>query len=344
MKKLSTLSIFILSFLFSYSQLPPQGVCPQVINSEGNGSAGGCATTTLTGKTGSWTFRYNNSGGTITQAPTITKVFVTTGGVTTEKTDILFGPPAVTLSPPNFDVKYCYYKNGCTSCPLTTVSGNIISFVFSIPNTGAYYTVCSFDAATNAAASTPGAISGILPSSSFVSLKAKEGKLGIDLSWSIDKESDVRGYTIQRSVDGKAFSIASFVGATSIAGNTTVRRNYSFTDKTVTSASSVLYYRIVQEGVSGAAVYSKVTSVNISRLAYGFTVISNPGKIILRKKAGVPPGNYAVSLIGADGTRSATRNFNNADAVTFDNLSKGLFYLQLVSDKGEVRTFAVKAQ
>lgn len=344
MKKLSTLSFFVLSFFLSYSQLPPQGVCPQVTASEGNGSSGGCAATTLNNKTGSWTFRYNNSGGTITQAPTVTRVFVTSGGVTTERTDILFGPPAVTNAPPNYDVKYCYYKNGCTSCPLTTVSGDIISFVFSIPNTGAYYTVCSFDAASTGAVSTPGAISGILPLATFVSLQAKEGKLGIDLTWTVDKESDVRGYSIQRSIDGKSFSKMSFIGSASIAGGATSRRNYSFTDKSVTSASSVLYYRIVQEGVGGAAVYSKVTSVNISRLAYGFTVIANPGKITLRKKAGVPPGNYVVSLIGTDGTRRATRNFNNADALTFDNLSKGLFYLQVVSDKGETRTFAVKAQ
>lgn len=355
MKKHLLAFSFILPTVCGFSQTYPVG-CPALTDSKTGQSASNCSpiASNFTGTwanlpagsvTGFFKFTYANyANAATTLLPyAITRVVLTTTS-SALVTNPVFGPASkVGNTPSNStsgDVFYCYYGlNGDVMPAAGTMS---IEFKQPIAGSTTAY-ICSYDLASRASTSTPSAVSGVLPVS-FAGVSAKEGRSGVDLFWTMERESNIKGYHIQRSNDAMNYTDVAFVGAQSIGGNSDVRRSYSFSDKNLSAGQPSLYYRIRQEDINGTNAYSRVVKISLSRLAYGFTVMADPGKITLRKKAGVPPGNYAVSLIGADGTRRATKNFNNADVVTFDNLSNGLFYLQLVSNKGEVRTFAVKAQ
>lgn len=81
---------------------------------------------------------------------------------------------------------------------------------------------------------------------------------GIELTWSTASETDNAGFEVERSQDGKSFEK---IGDVAGAGNSSVARNYSFTDATADKGTH--YYRLKQHDHSGAFEYSQLIAVTM---------------------------------------------------------------------------------
>ena len=73
------------------------------------------------------------------------------------------------------------------------------------------------------------------------------------LQWQTAQEQNSRDYSIQRSADGNAFTD---IGAVPAAGNSSVARNYSFTDAAPLNGNN--YYRLKETDLDGQFMYSDI--------------------------------------------------------------------------------------
>lgn len=76
------------------------------------------------------------------------------------------------------------------------------------------------------------------------------------LNWTTASEQNVKGFELQRSIDGNDFSTITFVKSKATSGNSTTRLSYSFADSKAVASNN--YYRLNQVDNDG-----KVTVNNI---------------------------------------------------------------------------------
>jgi hypothetical protein len=161
----------------------------------------------------------------------------------------------------------------------------------------------------------------------------------VKLSWKTLQESNVRSFNVERSNDGKKYSIIASVAAT---GNASTPKVYSYEDATV--QSGIAYYRIRSVGydLSGEltpvrAIRSNATAAKIGiypnpavstaniivnhpeSLAFTVNVFNRSGQLVAQRRSGTgtntmtmdlggfAPGDYAVDVLFTDGTRQTTR-------------------------------------
>lgn len=285
----------------------------------------------VTAKTGDITFRYSNA--TTSLKPfAITKVWVTSTGTTLS--NVAFGPASQpTVSGNDIVVSYCFYG-------VNMPTAGTLSFELTNPETGLAVQICSFDAGCNSgclAVSNPIAL---LPVK-FTAFSVKEVNSGIQLDWTTAQESNAKGYQVQRSVDGTDFADLGFVTA---VGNSTVKNNYSYTDY-YAGQEATLFYRLRHLDLDGGSTYSKVVRLSRNALSSRFMVSSKQGEIALRMSPGATAiSNYSVALYSAEGNLKAEKRVIAQGGVNFTNLTPGLYYVRVVSDKGERHTFSVSCR
>ncbi|MDB5191643.1 MAG: hypothetical protein JWQ96_1206 [Segetibacter sp.] len=76
------------------------------------------------------------------------------------------------------------------------------------------------------------------------------------LGWTSESESNVKGFSIEKSLNGTNFSEIGFVGAT----NRSSQSNYTFTDNNL--KAGVSYYRLKMQDLDGASKMSQVVVIN----------------------------------------------------------------------------------
>jgi hypothetical protein len=81
----------------------------------------------------------------------------------------------------------------------------------------------------------------------------------VRLNWSTEAEYNNKGFEIQKSLNGTDFTTIGFVDAT---GNSTVQRNYTYTDKDLEPGT--YYYRLKQIDTDNRFRYSNIASVTIA--------------------------------------------------------------------------------
>ena len=96
-----------------------------------------------------------------------------------------------------------------------------------------------------------------------------EGPAAVRLTWATATELNNAGFTVERSLDARAFTT---VGTVAGAGTSTVRHDYALLDATLPSGATLLYYRLRQTDLSGDFSYSSVRSVALAPQAAGFVV------------------------------------------------------------------------
>jgi hypothetical protein len=79
----------------------------------------------------------------------------------------------------------------------------------------------------------------------------------VRLKWSTAQESNSSHFDIEKSADGNSYTR---IGTVSAAGNSSIRKNYSYTDPT--ALSGVNYYRLKQLDLDGRFVYSPIVRIN----------------------------------------------------------------------------------
>jgi endonuclease I len=90
----------------------------------------------------------------------------------------------------------------------------------------------------------------------------------IQLKWATEKETDLKKYDVERSVDGINFIRIASMPAQNL-------RNYAINDNNLPAAASV-FYRLKMIDVDGKFNYSKTISVRLGNNLIGTTVFPNP--------------------------------------------------------------------
>jgi ELWxxDGT repeat protein len=96
------------------------------------------------------------------------------------------------------------------------------------------------------------------------------------LKWSTSQEKDAKDFKVQSSNDALHWADVGIVPA---AGNSSVQRNYSFTDAGVmNSGKSIVYYRLVLTDIDGKSANSKVISLKLKEAKWNVQLMANPVK------------------------------------------------------------------
>lgn len=95
----------------------------------------------------------------------------------------------------------------------------------------------------------------------LISFSANVVSGNVVLSWKTATETNNLGFAVQRSYDGQSFFDIGFVNG---SGTTTREKTYAFVDG-VLGAAQKLYYRLRQIDYNGAAVYTSIIQVDITK-------------------------------------------------------------------------------
>lgn len=154
----------------------------------------------------------------------------------------------------------------------------------------------------------------------LTSFNASEETFGTKLVWNTEEESGIVSYVVERSTDGKNFSVIGNVKAANL-------RSYSFTD--VQPAADNNYYRLKMVEQDGTFKYSFIISLK-AKLTTNISVSPNPVKnfvMIQHPKAGIAAHIQIISATGQtirDIRLSANAVISNVD---MSGLTNGLYHI-----------------
>ncbi len=169
-------------------------------------------------------------------------------------------------------------------------------------------------------------------------INTKENKL----QWATATEENNRGFEVERSLDGQAFTKVGFVDG---AGNSANIRNYSFVDRNIATSA---YYRLRQvENNSTNATYSNVIFIDADVTSSSVVLYPNP----TRGEVNIEVSEYIKNLpnirtlvtdikgtkvMEYTGNWQNTQNVFNKEVPQFGN---GTYIIRFVTEK---RTFTIK--
>lgn len=142
----------------------------------------------------------------------------------------------------------------------------------------------------------------------FTSIAANRTAAGVNVDWNVSGEKDTRYYEVERSANGRNFSVAGTVAAT---GNNGTAIQYSFTD--ATGATGTAFYRVKSVGTAGEVRYTSIVKVG-GNTKTGFTVSPNPveGAVVNLQFKNQPQGSYAITLSNIAGQAVFTSTVKHA--------------------------------
>ncbi|WP_153800134.1 ELWxxDGT repeat protein [Foetidibacter luteolus] len=170
----------------------------------------------------------------------------------------------------------------------------------------------------------------------LLSFKATlEGK-SVNLGWSTSTEINSSHFTVQRSTDGQSFET---IGKVTAAGNSTIARHYTFTDgKALQTGVNRLYYRLLMVDKDGSSKLSPIADVRLNNLVVEARLSPNPAKDVLNislSNAGAKSLSLRITDIsGKPVYLQKLNNAGNQQRINVAGLSKGVYYLQVVTDDG----------
>ena len=222
-----------------------------------------------------------------------------------------------------------------------SLSGSVTTIAFAVTSDALSYDSHRFRVVFQSDASS------LLPIT-LTSVKAQLQDAGVSVSWTTQNEVNVKGYTVERSIDGgTTFSSV----ATAVAKNngaTAPLASYTSFDAAPHKGDN--FYRIRVEGVDGKVTYSNVVKVTVEEDGSGKTLITlypNPvsrreGKAWLTLQ-NVKAGDYLLSVYSesgqnitekkitvAGGSRSQTETLPIASS-----LAQGNYQIQLTDSNGK---------
>jgi hypothetical protein len=144
------------------------------------------------------------------------------------------------------------------------------------------------------------------------------------LQWTTAKETNNKGFYVQRSADGATWTDLLFANSLASGGNSSVEINYQYTDNNPLAGNN--YYRLKQVDLTGAANYSAVQGINFSNLATAMQVSPNPASRQI--KISNLPANATVRIVSMNGNvYKLPVNNGNMDV---SSLSAGVYFAQVI--------------
>jgi trimeric autotransporter adhesin len=160
------------------------------------------------------------------------------------------------------------------------------------------------------------------------------------LTWSTASEQNNKGFTIQRSTNGRNFTDLGFVPAAT-NGNSAVTQNYNFTDAAPLIGRN--YYRLLQQDDNGRSKSSEIRIVDFSDKMV-IAMYPNPATSVLNISiSSISNESLQLRITDVTGRVLKTRNYNNASGtiqLNIDDLAKGTYFLELwMNNEKQVYSF-----
>ncbi len=160
----------------------------------------------------------------------------------------------------------------------------------------------------------------------FTAIKANNG---VQLTWEVANEVNVKGYSVEKSVNGANFAAIGFVNASS-------KNSYNFTD--ASAVNGTVYYRIKSVDKDGSVKYSSTKSVNNNEATAEYAIYPNPAANELVVKNLVGTNNISIVDVTGKVVLSRVNVTNNTATINITAVSKGL-YTVVVNNGKENKTF-----
>jgi hypothetical protein len=162
------------------------------------------------------------------------------------------------------------------------------------------------------------------------------------IEWKSENEEGVKGYEVERSVDGKNFRTIAVKLPT---GNGTSVAAYKHHDVNPLGADN--FYRIRSLDRNGSESYTQVLQVSFAKSRGGYEVYPNPitGNHINLLMVNKPKGTYYVQLINTSGHIIISKqvSFNGGSGAVpielYRDLQKGNYVLQVTGTDNKVQSF-----
>lgn len=183
----------------------------------------------------------------------------------------------------------------------------------------------------------------------LVSFTATLNNKQTDLKWTTATEKNVSHFVVEKSLDGKEYSEAAIVFA---YGNTSEKKDYSFTDKNInTSRQGVIYYRLRSVDIDTKSQYSQVRMIRIGNQSeQAVTVLTYPNPVTSELRVTVPMNwqgkkvSYEVmSNNGRLAIRTESGSSSQTEAINVSRLSPGIYVVKVTCD-GESATQKIVKQ
>ena len=157
------------------------------------------------------------------------------------------------------------------------------------------------------------------------------------LNWSSISEINVKGFDIERSADGKNYSIINSVQSKANGGNSSQKLDYSFVD-TKPFATSLYRLRLVDK--NGNYEYSKIVTIKSSTTPR-LTVFPNPNKgtftlsgvKAIELRAGLRIYNSTGQQVGF--SISSTDEIVGTATITLRGATKGIYFIEVNTSNGK---------
>ncbi|MDB5206280.1 MAG: hypothetical protein JWR72_1355 [Flavisolibacter sp.] len=167
----------------------------------------------------------------------------------------------------------------------------------------------------------------------FYSFTAIYDKKGVQLTWAADTKDISGSFVVEKSTDGKSFNAVAVVAATGSSLS-----NYQHKDENVSSATGIIYYRIVAKEITGEVKYSSIKVVRLSKeTAASMAIYPNP----VQTSANLTLPNswqnkpVVVSIFNSAGMQVQAITIKAAsqtETLNFQHLSKGIYVVKAQCD------------
>lgn len=121
----------------------------------------------------------------------------------------------------------------------------------------------------------------------LVSFDAQKQSAGVNLRWTTQQESNLDEFIVEKSTDGKTYTLAGRVPAT---GNSSTPQNYSFTDPSL--LTGIAFFRVRMLDLDGKQGLTSIKAVRATQSSVKVGIYPNPAvthaNIVTNASAGVP--------------------------------------------------------
>jgi len=167
---------------------------------------------------------------------------------------------------------------------------------------------------------------------SLIDFNATLNKSKVDLKWTTVDERNVSHFEIEKSTDGVNYSQEGLVFA---YGNTTEKKNYSFSDDIANVQSNIVYYRLRSLDIDGKSQLSQIRVIRISKQNAEISLITYPNPTSSELRVTVPAvwqnKEVAIEVYNTNGQRVKavrTASMSQTETISVRELSNGIYIIK----------------
>ena len=177
----------------------------------------------------------------------------------------------------------------------------------------------------------------------IASIKANVQNDKVSVDWNVENQSNMKQYEVERSADGKNFSIVA-----EIAANNNSSSSYNWLDENAAQGNN--YYRIRSVDVNGKIEYSSIVKAQISNVSVSLKIYPNPAvdaKVNIRFE-NQPGGVYYARLLNSIGQVITSKKIvrtagNSIETIEWNkNAARGIYNLQITMPDGTMNVSRIQ--